>query len=567
MDNAEAIAFANTPIGNTGKVAPLSHIKTVYDVAGDIVDALDMYGMRELTSGTSNDIDKLFRVISEETYKAIFTPEAVSFGQTYNYLDSFVATFENTLRKSVFNYFTLTVLPKFELAPHIIEWGNLIQVFASLGFIAARGHAKSYTCSYAYPLWKLWRYADKFMGEKSFEYSMSKEGMIITNEIGLAKHFLGKIKDEIESNDILREVLYNHTRDGWGGERIECKNGSTLIVKSYGSRMRGYHPTWIVVDDLLMENVLYSAEQKTKYNTFFHTVIYNMLVKGGQIVVVGTPFCAGDLYDDLKIRQEWEMFEFPAIFPDGTILWESEHNFKSLMALKEKIGSVNFSREILVRPISDASSVFPYERIKESYAGMHRYTLVNNIEAHPMKDSFTRIVVGMDFALSADAAADFSVFIVLAQDTAGRYWLIHLFRGKGLPYDRQIAEAKRINRDFRPDIFVVETNQAQKIFAQMMIDEGMPVLEHNTGVEKHSLYEGIPAMAVLFEQGTFRLPRGDQYSRDATDLLASQLTSFTYDADKGKLVFVLEHDDDAMALWQGCRGMKYAGGKFGFNFI
>jgi hypothetical protein len=485
----------------------------------------------------------------------------------YDYLENYTAVFERTLRRSSFAYFILTVLPKFELAPHILEWTNEVQMYRLLCIKAARYHAKSYTMSYAYPLWKAYRYDTKFAGEKSLDLALSREGMIITNEIGLATSFLGKIKDEIESNEILREVLYPGSKIGWGAEQLNCKNGAMIMVKSYGSRMRGYHPTWMVIDDFLDDHVLHSSEQKAKFTNYFHSVPMNMIHKDGQVIVVGTPFVVGDLYDDIKIKNGWMMFEYPAIFPDGTVLWETEHTYRSLMAIKERIGSVNFSRELLVTPISDSSSVFQYEIYKNAYTGMDTYTLVNNLYSHPMKDTFTKVAVGMDFAWSASARADYVCFYVLAQDTNNRIWLLHVYRARGVTYDRQLLEAKRIYRDFNPDVFVVESNQAQVIFAGMMEDAGLPVMRHTTGSDKYSLTEGIPAIAVLFENSLVRLPRGDEHSRDITDTLGMQLTSFCYDPDKGKLVFVMDHDDDAMAFWQGIRGLKYSGTKFGFSFM
>lgn len=554
------------------KAPTMEQMKNVYNTVGVIVDNLDDIAMNEILSGSLSDVDDILNVIVEETHSIIYNPVHIksSYIDTFDYLDKFTSSFEETMRKEVFNYFTLTVLPRFELSPHIIEWGNIIQLYQRFCIIAARGHAKSHTLSYANSLWKLYRYSNNASKSprKRKEYSMCKSGMLITNEIGLAKHLLSKVKEEIEANEILREVLYPEDKEGWKNEAISCKNGSSLITKSYGSKMRGYHPTFIIVDDFLNESVLYSAEQREKYNTHFHSVIVNMIMKGGQIGVIGTPFVDGDLYDDLKKKSGWSVFEYPAIFPDGKILWETEHTYESLSKLKDDIGSVNFSREILVKPITGESSVFPYKYIQEAYAGMGEYTLVSHISNHPKRGTFTSVICGMDFALSADSGADYTVFCVIAIDDVGRYWLIHVYRGKGIPYDQQIAEANRINQDFSPDIFVVETNGAQKIFADALTNSGINVLEHHTGVDKHSLKEGVPALAILFEKGMMRLPRGDQKSKDITDLLTSQLTSVIYDPNKGQLVFTVKHDDDAMAFWQACRGARYyQTGSLSFSFL
>ena len=80
-----------------------------------------------------------------------------------------------------------------------------------------------------------------------------------------------------------------------------------------------------------------------------------MLVPGGQIIVVGTPFHAEDLYGDLKTKNGWFVIEYPAIFPDGRILWPQRWSFKDLMDKKETQGSIIFSRENLCLPITNES--------------------------------------------------------------------------------------------------------------------------------------------------------------------------------------------------------------------
>ena len=89
-----------------------------------------------------------------------------------------------------------------------------------------------------------------------------------------------------------------------------------------------------------------------------------MLVPGGQIIVVGTPFHASDLYGDLKSKSKtatgsdkgWFMIEYPAIFPDGRILWPQRWSFADLMEKRTTQGNIIFSRENLCRPITNESS-------------------------------------------------------------------------------------------------------------------------------------------------------------------------------------------------------------------
>ena len=138
--------------------------------------------------------------------------------------------------------------------------------------------------------------------------------------------------------------------------------------------------------------------------------------------------------------------------------------------------------------------------------------------------------------------------------------------GKGVKYGDQIGIVKGVNRRFQPNLNVSENNQGQAVMSDMLEDEGLPVIRHTTGVDKHSLYEGVPAISILFENDEMILPTGDENSREISERLAMQLSSFVYNKEKGKLAFTREHDDDAMAFWQCLRGVNYVT-KHRFSFI
>jgi len=543
-------------------------LKEVYSLTEEIISNLELPALNQLLEGTGKDADMLLDDISVEIGKALYHSIPIQLSEMGN-LEKLTTNVDEILKILFFNYFVVSTLPDFEMNWHHIEWGNLVQIFPYLGVLAARDHSKSYTFSKAYPLWKLYRYRKKgdpnYIPNLGRELLLSKTGMIITSEFSLGETLLSFIKEEIEDNPLLNQVLYPGSRsEGWAGSKIVTKNGASLRIKSGESRMRGLHPTYIIVDDLLTDNVIYSKEQRQKYIDLFHAVIMNMIVPGGQVVVVGTPFHELDLYADLKKKPSWRIFEYPAIFPDGTILWENRHNFETLLRKRKDLGSIIFSREILVRPISSETSIFPYHIIKRAYDGMDKFTLVPNRYSFPKQ--FNKVVVGTDFAISSETGADAVAFVTLGIDM-NTYWVINIYVGKGISYDNQMAILKNLNFNFQPDFIMIETNAMQKIFYQMAVDAGLPALKHQTGTDKYSLTEGLPALGVVFEQGRIKLPRGDQKSIDLTDALAVELNSYVFDDTKDKITSVIGHGDISMALWQAVRAAQYRGGDFKWDFI
>lgn len=545
-------------------VLTLGQMSAVYDYMDDIIDSLDDDALVELFGGSITDVDKMMMALFEETSRVLTFNEGKIKSGAFGYLDKFTESVEESLRCFSFNYFIQNVIPDFEMNWHHLEWGQLVQMYNKLSIIAARDHGKSYFFSFAYPLWKLYRYQRPSpIKQVKAEYN-AKIGMIITNEFGLAKHLLGMVKDEIEANDILKEKLYPGKTGGWAETEINTLNGGQLIVKSFGSKMRGFHPHWIVTDDFMNDSVIYSEDQRNKYISMFHSVIMNMIVPSGQVINVGTPYTTTDLFANLKTSKKWRVFEYPAIFPDGSMLWSNRHSIESILDKKITQGSIIFSREILCRPISSESTIFPWSILEKSFIGMDAYTIVPNIWSHPRK--FKKVVMGCDFAMSSNIGADYSVFMVLGVDDLDNYWVLNYWRGKGASYNEQIAQMKKLHQDYNPEVIMVETNQAQILFAQMARDAGLPIVEHTTTTNKYHLQDGLPGVAILFEQGRMKLPRGDQKSRDLTDMMCMEFSSVTF-SDKGKLESVGGHDDICMATWIAVLAANYVNKSFNFSFI
>lgn len=434
----------------------------------------------------------------------------------------------------------------------------------------------SYYFSNAYPAWQLYRYSrpQGIQRTKRPTKSNSNRGYLFSFSLQQSVDLMEILKNTIEGNEILKERLYPDTKNSgaWASTNIVCKNGARLTCKGFGSSVRGAHPYWIVVDDGLKDNVIYSQLQRQKSIDYFHSVIMNMLVPGGQITVVGTPFHASDLYGDLKSKSisatgrknGWFVIEYPAIFPNGQVLWPQRWSFLDLMDKKTTQGNIIFSRENLCRPITNESSIFPLKVLERSLVRMENYCLVNNRDDFPIK--FNKVVVGCDFAISANVGSDYTVFTVWGVDDESReMWLLHFYRDKGKTFHEQIQVLKGINIRFRPDIMVIEDNTFQTIFVQEGDKLGLPVMGHTTGIDKFSLKEGWPAVAILFERGKMHIPIGDKYSQDVKDLIFSDLSSVAF-TDKG-LESVGEHDDISSSIWLASLGANKLSTGFKYAFL
>jgi phage terminase large subunit-like protein len=431
----------------------------------------------------------------------------------------------------------------------------------------------SYFFSNAYAAWQLYRYSKPKSGVFSARptKASSNRGYLFSFSLQQSVDLMEILKGTIEGNDILRDRLFpnSKTTGAWASTNIVCKNGARLTCKGFGSSVRGAHPYWIVVDDGLKDNVIYSAMQRQKSIDYFHSVIMNMLVPGGQIIVVGTPFHASDLYGDLKSKatkdsRGWFVIEYPAIFPDGRILWPHRWSFLDLMDKKNTQGNIIFSRENLCRPITNESSIFPLKVLERSLLRMENYTLVRNRDDFPIK--FNKVVMGCDFAISANVGSDYTVFTTWGVDDESReMYLLNFYREKGKTFHEQMQVLRGLNVRFRPECMVMEQNTFQQIFVQEGDKQGMPVMGHTTGIDKYDLKTGWPGIAILFERGKIHIPIGDEYSQTVKDLIFSDLGSVAF-TDKG-LESVGEHDDISSSIWLATLGANKLSTGFRYSFI
>lgn len=552
-------------IGQTLLQSPMHRLECL-EIVDEIINGMDERGLDELLQGSSGDLDFVLDNLMKDTYNVLYTGVGeIDFSPKYTQRLS--QSIEETLRCSSLTYFITSVLPDFQMSWHHLEWGDLVQRHRKLCVNAARDHGKSFYFSNAYCAWQLYRYrkpkTTAFSARPSL--SNSNRGFLFSFSLQQGIDLLEILKGTIESNDILSERLMPKTNNGgWASTNIVCRNGARLTVKGFGSSVRGAHPYWIVVDDGLKDNVIYSSLQRSKGIDYFHSVIMNMLVPGGQIIVVGTPFHSSDLYGDLKTKQGWFVIEYPAIFPDGRILWPHRWGFKDLMEKKASQGNIIFSRENLCRPITNEASIFPMNILIRSLVRMENYTLVRNRDDFPMK--FSKVVVGCDFSISSSVGADYTVFSVWGvDDETGERWLLWLYREKGKSFYEQMQILRGINVRYRPDVMVLEQNVFQQIFVQESDRAGLPVIGHNTGIDKYDLKTGWPGLALDFERNKIHIPIGDKYSQDMKDLIFTDLGSVAF-TEKG-LESVGEHDDISSSFWLAKLGASKLTTGFKYTFL
>lgn len=528
----------------------------------DIITCMSPQAVNELVGGYENDLDRLFDNIFQEIIEVLNFKGHID-TEKLEYLNNVTAVMHETLQIQVYNYFKTTVLDNFTQQARNLEWGNLVQLFPWSGYLCQRGSGKSYEFCYAFQLWRLFSYTRPTkMIKSTIDNNNRKETCLITNEKTLARLHVEKIIEEIKFNEILAEKLNPKGKATLGVDGITTETGSKLHVRSYGSFIRGLHVGACVVDDFLDESSMYSKEQRDKYHEIFFAAIKYIVEQYGYLIVSGTPFHERDLYADLKLDDMFAVFEYPGIMPDGSLLAPDRFTYEFLKGKQKADGSLVFAREVLVSPISDDASLFPYTILKPAYEGNVHLKLVNNIESFPVK--FVRVVIGCDFAMSGSIGADYTVYAVWGMTSTNHYYLLDVWRKQGASPNEQLAMIASMDERYRPNKIVCEANNFQAILSDMGKQMGINSISTftTTAGNKKDLKSGLPSLAAIFERLEIKIPYGDDRSKQMAHWLAGEFNSMTFNQDKGTLESASEHDDGVMATFMAINELRENGGGY-----
>lgn len=417
----------------------------------------------------------------------------------------------------------------------------------------------SFEWSYAFILWRLWSYCRPTVWRPdTIDNANRKETCYITSTMTLAKVQVAKVREEIETNDFIKEKLNPNNKASIGETGITTETGSILHVRGKDGFIRGLHVGAALCDDMPDESSLYSDEQREKMKELLKGTIEPIVEPYGYFIVCGTPFSSApnELYQLLKADKRFYCFEYPIIFPNGRPLAPDRFTFSQILEKKEELGTIVFNREYLVVPISDSSTIFPYEYLMRSVVGMENIRFSNSIDDFPIK--LTRVHIGVDFAVSGNIGADFTVYTVWGTDTMKNYYLLYYYRQKGMSHNEQVDKIVQLDRLFRPNKIICEANGFQSILSGLAQERGLKNIEPFTTTEgnKKDLYTGLPSLSAMFERGQIKCPYAPGETKQAVEVMFGEFASITFKSDSGKLEASSGHDDICMSSFLAINSLR-----------
>lgn len=410
------------------------------------------------------------------------------------------------------------------------HWGLVddARQYKRLLVLMSRDHLKSTIFSQLHPLWEATYLPD----------GVVQRQQLISDTKDQAKGNLEYMKMMMEAVPWLNYLRPDYP-DIWTKTRVKLSNGSDISVSGFGSPIRGGHKHRIVLDDILGDQQRFTFEF---IDRFIKRAITPMILPGGAMTVVGTPQHHLDPLMKMIENPAYETRIYPAVldWDAHEVLWPERWPWKLLMERRKEMGVAAFAQEYQCEPVDDTSSLFPWELIQRSFCPQ-----LNCVGRAGGKFP---VYVGVDIAKSGRVGADWWVAVIIEVDQMMNRTILDIERARGLTLPKQLSKLESIDERYGPVVICAEANALQSFVTDEAIRQtDIPIRPHTTGKDKAKIEEGVPSLVVHFENGKYRLPRGNAESIKKTDVLTYELNHFGWEGTtvKGKGA----HDDTVMALW------------------
>jgi len=443
--------------------------------------------------------------------------------------------------------------PKLKLSPYHKEWLGFAFKYRRMSLMAFRSSGKTELLFVCYPIFKAFT-------------CPGWQGIVTSNSERQAVDILRRIKQRIESNPILKTSIPRTRGDTWSKTEIVLSNGSWIASKPYNPNLRGYHVDWIGMDEM----------GEYRDHEILKKVIIPMLrAKKGSLIGVGTPTSELDLLHSIEKDDFFRSFKterypaegekgnlFNVRYPDVEV--RHEQNIIELWEegeLVDSYGSMDWSQEFLLIPLGTDDQMFPITIVQPCLDASRPLAL--------RKESYVKYYMGLDFAISASSAADYTVVTVLEKHPdEDKLRLVFIERRKGMSYDAQKAMITRYCDIFQPAKIMCDDGNIGKIFLQDLKKMRYPVEGYHFGgagvIMSQSKRELFMALRELFERGqiVINASQGDLNTKIKINYLLDELTKFGIYQDPRTRTVKFQgrgkHDDmvDSLAL------AAYAGRNF-----
>lgn len=343
--------------------------------------------------------------------------------------------------------------------------------------------------------------------------------LIVSDTYGQARDIVDGIKQQLETNDLLRWVYGDLSTDyHWTSGAFTTSNDVRVMARGSQMKVRGlkfrhWRPSRVLGDDMENDEAVESEERRQKLAGWVRKALLPAMSKNGQAGFVGTVLHEDSLLNNMVKGKSgfagWDRQEFKAIGDDGQALWPGQYDLKLLLAMRDNpdheryVGPLVFAQEYQNEPIDESSRIIKAEwiygpennRRTYSYTEAEHQWLIDNplaTQSNWLRSEMVQIIAAVDPAISEDDNADYFSYVVVGIDKKGHIWVLDIFRERTSDFDKQVDFILAMFEQWKPDKIKIESVAYQK---------GLYVAVRNAGA-KRQIYP--PVLEVRPDKDKFR---------------------------------------------------------------
>ena len=404
--------------------------------------------------------------------------------------------------------------------------------------------------------------------------------------VRLIKQFLESekiISDWANGNDI---PAFKGSDAKWTSTQLYVQREGTAVDPTLeaigsGGKITGAHVDIVIIDDLEDDTTTGSAGVRSKTREWLNATVTPILNQGGLMIVIGTRKHADDAYEHMKKDPTFTVIEDPAIIKwptkyeycvekdengrevlkgvkytnDYKVLWPEYRDLDYLLLERRSMGTTLFAREMQNEVIAVEDSIIKPEWVDACTTATYE---LGNIPVNLNLDDCS-IIQCWDLSIESDAKkaatndSDFTVGFTLARDKKGCIWILDVFRDRGLTQTEILSAILQKYDKWKEYVstVVVEKNSFGNLYIQQLQTTSLPVKA--VAMTRHnSLKSGIHKIAVLFENNLFKIPVGNEFSRQFLNTFAEEASQYPF----------AKHDDTLSSLFHGINELQTIRGNY-----
>ncbi len=335
--------------------------------------------------------------------------------------------------------------------------------------MAFRGSAKSTIMTMSYPIWAI------------IGVQQKKFVLIASQTQYQARVHLTNIKRELESNELLANDLgpFVEQREEWGSTSLYIpKFNARITAISTDQSVRGirhgaFRPDLIIADDVEDSKSVVNKEGRNKTFDWYTSEIVPAGDSNTKRIVVGNLLHEDSLLMRLKDlidakEMDGEFLEWPLV-RDGKSLWPAKFpDDASINKLRRSVANrISWEREYLLNLVPDDEQIITRDMIKY-------YPEIPSV----LRNETTRIVIGVDLAISESDKADFTAIITMEVRGSGdemRMYILPSPINQRMSFNATVDTLKLLDKaHYQPKIYVEQTAY-QAAVVQVLKQDGLDV--------------------------------------------------------------------------------------------